>query len=300
LSAPSSKRSIAIQIRAHREFALEGARELHCARGARLELLGHRLLGEIGDVPEHAGHGESDVGAAAGVVILPAGEVGIAQDGVAPDHVEGDGLAREVHRRRDRNHRFDPLRVKRRPGQHLMPPERSAHDRAQLLDPEVIDQLELRLHHVADRDGRKVRAVAFARGRIAAVRTRRAAAPPEYVRADREIPIRVDVLARPDEHLPPARIIVLVVTRHVGVAAQGVADQDRVVLRRRELAVGLVGERNFGKLSAQLERKRFGQSKDLCVLEWTRRTQSVAALENVVSHGSRVSDGPTAVRIGKR
>jgi hypothetical protein len=58
------------------------------------------------------------------------------------------------------------LRMMRRPFQHLHPAHRAARHAEQLVDAQVVDQLDLRAHHVADGDDREVQAVGFARGRV--------------------------------------------------------------------------------------------------------------------------------------
>ena len=80
----------------------------------------------------------------------------------------------------------------------------------------------------------------------------------------------VNRLARADHDVPPARIVLLVVPGHVGIAADGVADEDGVVARGVELAVGLVGHGDAGKLAAQLQFQRLGPGS------WTAHAATVA------------------------
>src|SRR5688572_28219759 len=88
----------------------------------------------------------------------------------------------------------------------------------------------------------------------------------EDVDADDEPAVRVDALAPADEVVPPARGRVAWPGRAggVGVAGQGVADEDRVGARGVELAPRLVGEGEAPEHSTALERERpVGQDDEL-------------------------------------
>ena len=97
---------------------------------------------------------------------------------------------------------------------------------------------------------------------IDAVRARRAAAAAQDVRANDEIPVRVDRFARPDGNIPPAGVVLGVVPGDVRIAGQGVADQHRVVAAALSCAVGFIGHGHAGQrrpapASAARRKRRF-------------------------------------------
>ena len=93
-------------------------------------------------------------------------EVRVAQDGVAPDHIEGQRLAGQPGGGGQGHHPAHAVRMPRRPGQRLVPAQRTADHRQQLADAQVIQQAALHLDHVADGNGREIAAVGFAGGRV--------------------------------------------------------------------------------------------------------------------------------------
>ena len=71
------------------------------------------------------------------------------------DFVEGDVLRRMARRAGDRQRAEHALRKALRPLQHLHAAHRTAGDREQRVDAEMIEQHRLRAHHVADGDDRE-------------------------------------------------------------------------------------------------------------------------------------------------
>ena len=111
----------------------------------------------------------------------------------------------------DRDEFLQPVRVQHAGCQALHAAHARADARIQPFDLEMVEQPELRAHHVMEREDGETRAVVVAapalflsaRG-IDARRTRGAVASAQHVRADDEVPVRVERFARPDELLPPA------------------------------------------------------------------------------------------------
>jgi hypothetical protein len=119
----------------------------------------------------------------------------------------------------------------------------------------VIDQALLHLHHVADRDHRKIQRIGAAAGRVDTARPGGAFAAADDVGADHPIDIGVKGLARPDHAVPPAGVAVLGVVDAGGVmiAGEGVADQDGIGALGIGLAIGFKGHRHRAQGVARFE-----------------------------------------------
>ena len=267
------------EVGADREALLEGGRDVAWLGAARVELLGHRVARQVGDVREHAGERESDHRSATLRVVLAAAEVRVVHDRVSPDHVEGDCLARESRRTRDDDAAADAFGVTDRPGHRLLAAERAADDRAQARDAEPFERAPLSLDHVADRDRREVGTVGPAGRRVDRRGAGRAATAAEYVLADHEEAVGVDRLTGADEDLPPARRVVGVVARRVRVAGEGVADEDRVVALGGEFSPGLAGDLDFRESSTEFELERSVEPKVPGVRQREGAAPGVAAVE---------------------
>ncbi len=97
------------------------------------------------------------------------------------------------------------VRIARGPGQRHVPAQRPADHGQQPLDAQVVDQPPLHLDDVADGDQREIGAVGAAGGRVDAVGPGRAAAAAQDVRADDEVAVGVDRLARARPRCPTSR-----------------------------------------------------------------------------------------------
>ena len=232
---------------------------------------------------DHAGHAHARLGGAAGAVVVAAGPGRVAQDRLAGDRVPGHALRVQRGRAGDDHDRVDLVRVQHRPLQRLHAAERAARHRGQPLDAELVEEGALGPHHVGHGDHREVRPVGPAGGRVVRRGPGGAAAAAEQVGRDDVVAAGVEGLARPDHPVPPAEALArgaVAVGRgeavagalgrrrggdpgRVGVAAERVADQDDVVPRGRQRAVGLVGHPDRVDLPAAVELDRGRQVEEL-------------------------------------
>ena len=197
-------------------------------------------------------------------VVVPAAPLRIGHDRLAADLVEGDRLRRLLGRRGDGDQAVRALRVGDGELQGLHAAHRAADRGQQLGDAELVEQQHLHVDHVGDRDDRERRAEGLARGRVDAGRTGRAVAAAQHVRADHEVAVGVERLARADQHVPPAQALVvgLVTAGDVGIARERVGDEHGVVAALVERAVGLVGDRDGAQRLTALERQHVGRNGD--------------------------------------
>ena len=232
-------------------------RGLVCGEGARLgprlhllaaELPVHGRVGEVGDVGHHARDREPDARAAAlGIIALV--PLGILEDGLTPDLVEGDGLGAFAGGRCHRQHALGEGGVLDAPLEYLHAAHGTADHGVEACDADRIEPALLGADHVTDRDVREGQAVGPARIEIDRGRATGTLATAQHVRAEDEELVRVECLAGTDQIVPPARLAVVerVDAGAVMVAAQRVADQDGVVAGGIEPAVGLVAQREAGE-----------------------------------------------------
>ena len=216
-----------------------------------------RRVRKIGDVRAHARHRQPAprIGAVLEIAALPPFRIG--HHRLAADFVEGDVLRRMPRRRRDRQRREYALGIARRPLQHLHAAHRPAGHGEQRVDAEMVEQHRLRPHHVADGGNGKFQPPGLAGLRIGGGGTGRAHAGADHVRTDHEEPFGVDWPPGADHSLPPARFLrYRIDVGDMLIAGQRVADQDGVVARRIERAVGLIGDLERREIDAGVQPQR--------------------------------------------
>ena len=210
----------------------------------------------------HARHGQAVARLVAAFQVASLRPVRVGHDGLPADFVEGDVLRRMPGGGGNRHGGRDPFGMTRRPGQHLHAAHGAADDAEQLVDAEMIDQRNLRLHHVADGDDRKIQAPGLAGLGVDAGRSRRAHAAAQHVGADDEEAVGVDGLARTHHGLPPAGLAGDGMrARHVLVAGQGMRDENGIRLRPIQDAIGLVGNAVGRELPPGIEAQGPGRRK---------------------------------------
>ena len=189
--------------------------------------------------------------------------LGILHDGLAADFVERDRLGAFARGRGHRNHAPHETRVFDAPLENLHSAHRASNDAGERSQTEVVAQQLLRAHHVANRDKGKRQAERPARGGIERERPARALAAAEDVGAEHEKPARVDRLAWADEIVPPTRLRIgqRMDAGAMMVAAERMADDDRVVPGGIEMAVRFIAQRELRQHLAALEDERLGMDK---------------------------------------
>ena len=113
----------------------------------------------------------------------------------------------------------------------------------------------LHLNHVADRYGRKIPAVGFARSGVDAAGARRAAAAAKQIRADHKVPLGIYGPPGADHDIPPAGVVIGRMLCHVGIAADRVTYQNGIVPVLVELSVRFVRNGNLWERAAEFELK---------------------------------------------
>ena len=159
-----------------------------------------------------------------------------------------------------------------------------ADRRQQPVNAEMLQKPALDLDHVADGDGREIASVGFARHGIGAARPGRSPTAAQQVRAHNKVAVGVNRFAGPHRDVPPTGIIFVVMFRHVRVAADRMADEQDVVLRRSQPPIGFVGNGHVGQLPAHLQRKLAIEGDGLRMPQRSRVTDAVATVENIVGH----------------
>jgi len=240
------------------DLELGRERELQPVAQLAAELGVHLLVGQVGDVADHAGDAQAPPRLRAGAHEVPVVEVGIGQDRLPRDLVERDVLGRQVGRGRDHDRVAEAVRIADRPGERLHAAEAAAHHRRPGADAEPVGEPRLRVDPVLDGDEREVRAPRRPGLRMDRRRPARAEAASEVVDADDEEAVGVERLARAHHVVPPADValVAFVPAGDVMRGVERVADEHRVARVGVQRAVGLVGELEPRQRAAAGERER--------------------------------------------
>ena len=229
------------------------------------ELLFHRVVAEVGDVADHAGHPQAAARQHAMRTVVAAVEIGVGDDGAAGHLVEGDVLGRQVGRGGHGDAFVQPLGVAQRPAQRLHATQAATQHGGQALDAQGVEQPGLGVDPVFHRHHRKVGAPGPAGGAVDMHRPGGAEAGAQVVDADDEELVGVQRLARTDQVVPPALALVLpfVGAGHVVAGVERVAHQHGIAARSVERAVGLVDQLVAGQLRAAAQRQRLVEAHRL-------------------------------------
>ena len=226
------------------------------------EFLGKARFRQIGDMRRHPRHRQPGIRSLAAIIIaaLP---VRIGHDRLSSDFLKGDVLRGHGRRSRDAQHAaryFWPVRSEAQP---LHSTHRAANDSIEAVDPQRLQQRNLRADHVADGDDREAHRIGRAVRRRTA-RPGRAHAAAQHIGADDEEAVGIDRQARPDHAVPPAGLAGdRMRAGDMLVAAGRVADQNGVVARRAQRAIGLIGNLHELEALPAVERQRHCESQNL-------------------------------------
>lgn len=158
-----------------------------------------RAVGDGGDLAGelHAGVGRDPA------VVEPAVPVGVHHQDLALRVAHGDAVGVAPRAAADGDDAADARREQHARRQRLHPAHAGPHAGVEPRDPQVVQEPELRAHHVLHRQDREPRRVPLPVRRVHAAGPRRPEAPPDHVRADHEVLVGVDAAPGPDELLPP-------------------------------------------------------------------------------------------------
>ena len=240
---------IRIEPEAHRITILQAA----------AEFLGQPFFGQIGDMRRHARHGEARRRRFVGN-ICSARPYRISHDCLPANFVKRDILRAVAGRGGNCHNLLHPRRMVHRPGQRLHAAHRTTNHRRQRTDAEMIKQPRLRFHHVGDGDHREIHRERLARARIDARRPGAAHAAAQHIGADHEPMFGIDRLARPHQPRPPTGLARNGVgAGQILITCQRVAHQNRVSAIGVQLAIGFIGDGEFGQHTAARQREIPGQ-----------------------------------------
>lgn len=137
-------------------------------------------------------------------VVEAAVPVGIHHQHLALRVAHGDAVGVAPRAAADGGHARDSLREEHRGGERLHAAHAGADAGVETVDSEVVQQPELRAHHVVHRQDGEARGVHLAVGRIDAAGACRAIAPADDVCADDVEAVSIEGCSGADEFLPPA------------------------------------------------------------------------------------------------
>ena len=242
------------QVALHFEIHVEAEAEVLLAAQAAAELLAHGIVAHVGDVADHARHGEAARRRLL-VVVVAVVEIGVGHDGLAAHFVEGDLLRAVARGGGDGDGADHGLGIGGRPFQRLHAAHRSAGDGEQALDAE--ESISIFCSRTMSPMVITGNAMAYGQPVAGLIDdgSGGAAAAAQHVGADHEILVGVEGLAGADHVVPPAGLAGFGADAGgVGVAGEGVQHQDGVGLGGVQLAVGLVGHLHRRERGAVVQR----------------------------------------------
>ncbi|CAE6960098.1 conserved protein of unknown function [Ectopseudomonas oleovorans] len=232
---------------------------------ATAEFLAHGVIGQVGDVADHARQHQAALGNHALLLEMAAMELRVGEDGLARHFVEGDVLRRQLGCRGDGQAVTHALRVADGPLHGLHATEAATDHGGPALDAELVGQTCLAVHPVFHGHHREVGAVGLAGGRVGAAGAGGTVAAAEVVEADDEELAGVDGLAGADAAVPPAGFAVVraVVAGGVVVTGQGMADQHGIAACGVEFAIGFDDQFVLGQAAAAGQGQWFAELEHL-------------------------------------
>lgn len=247
----SSENEIAIGVKAMSELvplvaqvALD--RELlapfHLATTTKLRFKAR--FAQIADVPRHARNTQA-IGGRILRRVIPTQKLWIPQDRLPPHFIEGylqRGMSCATGGHPALRH---AIRVQGCQSKSLHSSHTPTCDQAQLRNLEVVKQIRMAIRHIFDRYLGKPTppgsSIGCQTGWPGGSLT-----PTQRIHPNDIELVRIDRFACPKQALPPAK--------HIGIAAEGVADQDRIVPSRIQAAPSLVANLDFRKNPSSPER----------------------------------------------
>lgn len=234
--------SLVVQITFDLKFGFETEGEPPSMAQFSPELQMHGLVREIGDVPDHAGHGQAQVRPHS-VIVVAVPPIGIAHDGLPGHLVEGDGLGGMTACRGQGQDSFHHVWIACGPLQNLHPAQGAADHGQQTFDAEMPKQLALGPDHVGDGHDGKIQAPVPAGGGVDGGWSARTHAAANDIGTDHEIAVRIDGFAWSHIVIPPSGLVIaLMEPGHMGVAGQGVTDENRIGTFGVQLSIGFIGQ----------------------------------------------------------
>ncbi|MNZ28951.1 hypothetical protein D3C78_461950 [compost metagenome] len=223
------------------------------------KLFPHRVVGQVGDMPDHTRQHQATLGDHALVLERAAVEFGVGEDGLARHFVEGNVLGRQLWCRGDIDAVAHAVGVGHGPLQGLHAAEAAADNGRPLPDAQAIGKACLAVYPVFNGQYREIGAIRLAGGGVDAAGAGAAVAATEVVQADHEETVGVDRLARADAAVPPAGLAVGggVVAGRVVMARQGMADQHSIACAGIQAAICLVDQLVAGQRTATGQGQRF-------------------------------------------
>ncbi len=211
---------------------------------ATAEFLAHRVIRQVGDVPDHPRQHQAAFGDHAAFLERATVKFRVGENGLAGHLVERDVLCRQLGCRGDCQAVAHAVRIADGPLQRLHAAQAAANHCGPGVDAEQIGQPGLAVDPVFHGHHREVGAERLAGIRINAARPGRTVATAQIVEADDKELFGVDRLAGTDTAVPPTGFAVVgaMETRSMVMPGQRMTDQHGIAACGVELTVGFVNQ----------------------------------------------------------